>query len=443
MSPEKAGNKVPLIELNNVSKRFRLQQDGQRSWQDVFIHLLRRQRNPERYFWPLRDISLNVYPGDSVGVMGPNGSGKSTLLKLISGILSPTTGEIVVRGRVASLLELGAGFHQELTGLENIFLNGSIYGMSRANIQERMESIISFAELGDFINTPVKHYSSGMYVRLGFSVAIHTDPDLLIVDEVLTVGDTHFQNKCMDAIQLFRERGGTLLLVSHSLDVVESTCTRAVWFEHGEIQADGHPVDVIMKYKNHIAEQENTANAEHATLVLDEGRRWGTGKIQIERVEMCNIDGEPRTVFYTGEPMLVRMHYRTQSRIDDLTFGIALHNQSGTHVTGPNTRAGGLQIRDVEGVGEIIYRVPALMLMEGGYTLSVAATNAIDSIMYDYHDRAYPFRVYPGKSLERYGLISLNGDWQWSPGEHDPNKQGIGTNNRQPALDADSVQHNG
>lgn len=438
-----AENKIPLIELNNVSKRFRLQQDGQRSWQDVFIHLLRQQRNPSKYFWPLRDISLNVYPGDSVGVMGPNGSGKSTLLKLITGILSPTSGEITVRGKTASLLELGAGFHQELTGLENIFLNGSIYGMSRADIQERLESIISFAELGDFINTPVKHYSSGMYVRLGFSVAIHTDPDLLIVDEVLTVGDTHFQNKCMDAIQFFRERGGTLLLVSHSLDVVESTCTRAVWFEHGEIQADGHPVDVIMQYKNHIAEQENAANTEHVALILDEGRRWGTGKVQIERVEMCNTDGESRTVFYTGESMLVRMRYRTQGRINDLIFGLALHNQSGTHVTGPNTRTGGLQILDVEGMGEIIYRIPALTLMEGGYTLSVAATNATDSIIYDYHDRAYPFRVYPGKSLERYGLVSLNGDWQWTPGGPNLDRQENGTSNHQPVLDANSVQHNG
>lgn len=430
--------KTPLIELNNVSKRFRLHQDQQRSWQDIFIHLFRRQRNPAKYFWPLRDISLNVYPGDSVGVLGPNGSGKSTLLKLITGILSPTNGEINVRGRTASLLELGAGFHQELTGLENIFLNGSVYGMGRAEIQERLDSIISFAELGDFINTPVKHYSSGMYVRLGFSVAIHTDPDLLIVDEVLTVGDTHFQNKCMDAIQHFRERGGTLLLVSHSLDVVESTCNRAVWFEHGEIQADGHPVDVIMHYKNHIAETENAANTGHAAPGSGDSRRWGTGKVQIEYVEMCDVNGEPRTVFYTGEPMQVRMRYRTTEQINDLIFGIALHSQSGIHVTGPNSSNGGLRIHDVDGEGEIVYNVPSLSLMEGGYTLSVAATNASDSIMYDYHDRAYPFRVYPGKSLERYGLISLNGDWQWSPAgdEH-------ATVIHPPAADANSGQHNG
>jgi ABC-type polysaccharide/polyol phosphate transport system ATPase subunit len=405
----------PLVEVNNVSKRFRLRQETQRSWQDVFIHLFRRERDQNKYFWPLRDVSFTVNPGDSIGVLGPNGSGKSTLLKLISGILSPTVGEITVRGRVASLLELGAGFHQELTGLENVFLNGSIYGMSRTEVQERLDSIISFAELGDFINTPVKHYSSGMYVRLGFSVAIHTDPDLLIVDEVLTVGDTHFQNKCMDAIQLFREKGGTLFLVSHSLDVVESTCTRAIWLDHGRVQADGDTLDVIMQYRNRIAEEENAANPEHLSLTLDSSKRWGTGKVQIVEVEMYDDNGDPRTTFYTGDPMTVRMRYLTRDPIASLTFGMAIHSQSGVHVTGPNTRTGGLEIRNVEGGGEIIFRVPALMLMDGAYVLSVAATNAADSIMYDYHDRAYPFRVYPGRSLERYGLITLGGEWRWIP----------------------------
>lgn len=405
----------PLVEVHNVSKRFRLRQESQRSWQDVFIHLFRRERDPAEYFWPLRDVSFTVNPGDSVGVLGPNGSGKSTLLKLITGILSPTTGEITVRGRVASLLELGAGFHQELTGMENIFLNGSVYGMSRVEVQERLDSIISFAELGDFINTPVKHYSSGMYVRLGFSVAIHTDPDLLIVDEVLTVGDTHFQNKCMDAIQLFREKGGTLFLVSHSLDVVESTCTRALWFDHGRVQADGDTLDVIMQYRNRIAEEENAANPSHMALELDSSKRWGTGKVQIIEVEMCDDDGEPRTTFYTGEPMVVHMRYHAQEPIASLTFGLAIHAQNGAHVTGPNTRTGGLEIRNVAGEGEIVFRVPALTLMEGAYVLSVAATNAADSIMYDYHDRAYPFRVYPGQSLERYGLITLGGEWRWTP----------------------------
>ncbi|MCB9139763.1 MAG: ABC transporter ATP-binding protein [Caldilineaceae bacterium] len=399
----------PLIELHNLSKRFRIQ-EAQRSWRDLFLHLSRRQRDPSDYFWPLRDVSFTIRQGDAVGVLGPNGSGKSTLLKLIAGILTPTAGSITVRGRVASLLELGAGFHPELTGLENIYLNGSIYGLSREEIDEQLSSIISFAELGDFMNTPVKHYSSGMYVRLGFSVAIHTNPDVLIVDEVLTVGDTHFQNKCMDAIQLFRDRGGTLLLVSHDLSTVQTICNRALWFEGGHIQADGHPVDVIMQYKNSVAERENESGAGYSHE-LDSSRRWGTGAALITDVKLTNEAGEERSIFYTGEPFIVRLRYAASHPLQNVIFGLALHAQHGTHVTGPNTRTDGLIIPDLAGEGEIVYRVDNLPLIEGGYALSVSLTNGNDSIMYDYHDRAYPFRVYQGRSLESHGLIALGGHW--------------------------------
>lgn len=415
MSGEEVAARQPLVQLHNVSKRFRMQ-DAQRSWRDVFIHLSRGQRDPSAYFWPLRDITFDVRSGDAIGVLGPNGSGKSTLLKLITGILTPTTGAITVRGKVASLLELGAGFHPELTGTENIYLNGSIYGMGREEIDEQIESIVSFAELGDFINTPVKHYSSGMYVRLGFSVAIHTRPEVLIVDEVLTVGDTHFQNKCMDAIQAFRDRGGTLLLVSHDLNSIQTICNRALWFEDGRIQADGHPIDVIMQYKNFVADRENVAGAGLAHA-LDDRRRWGTGAARITDVTLCGEDGEPRGVFFTGEPLIVHMRYEAARPLENVIFGVALHAQSGAHVTGPNTRTGGLPIPALVGAGEVIYHVPALPLIEGAYALSVAITNANDSIMYDYHDRAYPFRVYQGASLETHGLIAMNGQWSWAPDE--------------------------
>jgi lipopolysaccharide transport system ATP-binding protein len=404
---------LPLVELHSVSKRFRLQ-TSQRSWRDVFRHVTRRQRDPSEYFWPLRDVSFSVQQGNAIGILGPNGSGKSTLLKLIAGILTPTSGSLTVRGKVASLLELGAGFHQELTGRENIYLNGSIYGMSREEIDDQIDSIIDFAELGNFINTPVKHYSSGMYVRLGFSVAIHTQPEILIVDEVLTVGDTHFQNKCLDAIQTFRNQGGTLLMVSHDLNSIHAICNRAIWFEDGYMQADGAPVDVIMQYKNFVAEQENADSAAIA-LELDDSRRWGTGAVQITDVRLENAAGDARSVFYTGEPLLVRMRYRTQEALEDLTFGVAVHTLSGIHVTGPNTRTGKLELLEIAGEGEVRYQVPALPLLEGAYALSVAVTNRSDSVMYDYHDRAYPFRVYQGKSLENHGLATLGGDWSWQP----------------------------
>ena len=225
--------------------------------QELFIRLFRGSKPPKDEFWPLNDFTLAVSPGDCIGVIGPNGSGKSTLLKLVTGILEPTEGDMLVAGRLSSLLELGAGFQADLTGRENIYLNGSIYGLSRAEIDERIDRIIDYAELGEFIDTQVKHYSSGMYVRLGFAVAIHTEPDLLLVDEVLAVGDIAFQRKCLTSIYQFRNRGGTLLFVSHDLSTIQSICNRVVWLEDGHIQAEGNAIDVIMQYQRHVAAEEN------------------------------------------------------------------------------------------------------------------------------------------------------------------------------------------
>ncbi len=265
----------PLIELNHVARRFTKKLDRGRSLQDLFIHIFRRRRQTSDEFWPLRDLSLTVNPGDCIGVIGPNGSGKSTLLKLITGILSPTQGDVTVRGRVSSLLELGAGFQSDLTGRENIYLNGSIYGLSRAEMSKRLDQIIDYAGLGDFIDTPVKHYSSGMYVRLGFAVAIHTSPDLLLIDEVLAVGDITFQNRCMESIYRFRRQGGTLLLVSHDLNTIQSLCNRALWIDDGLVAAEGSPTEVVMAYKQHMAEleEEQTGASHHEKI----GRRAALG----------------------------------------------------------------------------------------------------------------------------------------------------------------------
>ena len=405
----------PLIELRTVSKRFATHHGQQRSLQERFIRLFTGQKDApqERYFWPLRDISLTVQAGDSIGIIGPNGSGKSTLLKMVTGIIEPTGGEIYVNGPLSSLLELGAGFHPDLSGRENIYLNASIYGMSTRQIDERLESIVDFAELHQFIDTPVKHYSSGMYVRLGFAVAIHTDPKLLLVDEVLAVGDAHFQAKCMDAIQHFRDGGGTLLLVSHDLGSIATICNRALWFEQGEIRADGTPTDVIMQYKNFQAERENQGSAQ-ATTLPDGGKRWGSGAVRITNVELRDAEGNPRTTFFTDGALEVHIEYEAPERIDDIVFGLAIHHQSGAHLTGPNTKIGNLEIPLVYGKGSLIYRVPTLPLLEGTYLLSLAALNHSGSTMYDYHDRAYLFRVYPGESREEYGYITLNGEWQLS-----------------------------
>lgn len=412
----------PVLELRSVARRFVKRRERNRSFQDKFIRLLSRRNVQEEDFWPLRDVSFRLERGESLGVIGPNGSGKSTLLKLITGILTPTHGEMVVNGRICSLLELGAGFQPDLTGRENIFLNGSIYGLTRAEMNDRVESIVDFAELGDFIDTPVRHYSSGMYVRLGFAVAIHTDPDLLLVDEVLAVGDQAFQHKCMGAIQDFRDRGGTLLLVSHDLGAIQSICRRAIWLEHGLVQSAGEPTDVVMDYLRDQAQREEQAQharqAEQRAARGDtdeqgggEPGRWGSGRVRITAVELCDGDGRAGYAFGSGEPLTVRMHYHAPSRVERPVFGLAVYHEAGAHISGPNTKFGGLPIDAVEGHGVITYRIPCLSLLAGRYRLSVAVVDGRDNETLDYHDRLYEFQVYPNSS-ERYGLVTLGGTWQ-------------------------------
>ena len=386
----------PIIELRHLSKRFILHKERQRSIQDSFVRLFRPRRSNDRsVFWPLRDISLTVWPGDTLGIIGPNGSGKSTLLKVITGILDPTGGDVAVSGRIASLLELGAGFHPDLTGRENIFLNGAILGINRRQMAGLVDKIIDFAELGDFIDVPVKHYSSGMYVRLGFAVAIHTEPDLLLVDEVLAVGDTAFQHKCMDAIQKFRAGGGTLLLVSHDLGTIQTICKKAIWLDHGEMRASGAPTDVVMAYLNEVAHHEDEAAGRERLDELPEGKRWGTGNVEITSVELCDVNGRPCNIFVDGGTMEIRIQYRTRGRVVDPIFGVAVHTQNGAHICGPNTRFSGCYIPFVEGTGEVRYRIPSLPLLEGAYAVSVAATNGTDTEQYDYHRSRLPFPGLP------------------------------------------------
>ena len=412
----------PVLELRNVARRFVKRRERNRSFQDKFIRLLSRRNVTEEDFWPLRDVSFRLDRGETLGVIGPNGSGKSTLLKLITGILTPTHGDMIVNGRICSLLELGAGFQPDLTGRENIFLNGSIYGLSRAEMNNRIDSIVDFAELGDFIDTPVRHYSSGMYVRLGFAVAIHTNPDLLLVDEVLAVGDQTFQHKCMSAIQRFRNAGGTLLLVSHDLSAIEAICHRAIWLEQGLIQSAGRPTDVVLEYIRAQALQEERAQLERRAqgkgalgaqkARAEQAGRYGTGKVLIEQVEMCTAAGQQGTAFATGEDMWVRMHYAAPERVEHPVFGLAVYHENGAHITGPNTEFSGLDIQAVEGTGVVTYHIPRLPLLEGRYRLAVAVHNPGDSEMYDYHDRLYEFQVYPSKQSERYGFFTIGGAWQ-------------------------------
>ncbi len=408
----------PMVELRGVSKHVNLERLPRRSLQERFIRLFHRQAQDERaLFWPLRNVDLTIRRGEALGLIGPNGAGKSTMLKLITGIVEPDEGEVWVNGRLSSLLELGAGFHPDLTGRENIFLNASIYGLRGHEIEARLDEIIDFSELGPFIDMPVKHYSSGMYVRLGFAVAIHTDPELLLVDEVLAVGDAAFQAKCLRAIERFREGGGTLVFISHDLGTVQSICTRALWLEDGRIQAEGGPTEVVMEYTAHVnAREAQKAERQGDRSSIRRPQRWGTGRVRIAQVEICDGAGRPSSVFRTGDTLLVRMRYETDERVDTPVFGVGLNHQNGTHISGPNTRFAAVDIPFIEGSGIVTYRVDDLPLMEGSYVMSVAATDAADSETYDYHDRLYSFQVFRGDSRERYGLVTLRGGWSLDGG---------------------------
>jgi lipopolysaccharide transport system ATP-binding protein len=405
--PSAASGGPVRVELQNVTKRFMVYPEQHRSFQETFIRLFRRRRSSGHEFWPLRDVSFEINQGDFLGVIGRNGSGKSTLLKLISRIIDPTSGTIKVQGRIASLLELGAGFHPELTGRENIYLNGSVYGLSRAEIRSRAKDIIAFSELAEFIDVPLKHYSSGMYVRLGFAVAVHTNPDLLLVDEVLAVGDADFQSKCLDAIQKFRASGGTMVLVSHDLATIQNLCSRALWLEDGLVQAFGQPTDVVMSYLRYLADDREKGQLQQPVS----GRRWGTGKVQVTDLKLFDGEDQSQGVFKNGDDVEVRIYYRAKESIDGPVFGLAIHDQNGIHISGPNSDFGGVQIPRVEGDGVICYRIPALPLLEGSYLISVSCHNREDTEMYDYQDRVYPFRVGRGASPERYGLVTLRGEW--------------------------------
>ncbi len=405
------------VSFDHVSKYFVLKEERATSFRELMVNLFRRQdrQAEEDWFWVLRDVSFELEAGKTIGFIGANGAGKSTLLKLIAGILEPTSGEIRTSGRVGALLELGAGFHPDLTGRENVYLNGSILGMGRAEIAERFDEIVAFSELEEFIDMPVKHYSSGMYVRLGFSVAVNTEPEVLLVDEVLSVGDVSFQRKCMERIADLRRRGVTIVLVSHGLDTVQTLCDEAIWLEDGRIEAQGDAIDVAMAYRSAMAKKHIRRGQRQESEEEGDARRWGTGEVQITDVELYNGDGQAETTFATGEPMEIRLHYQASDRVEAPVFGLAIHHQNGAHICGPNTRQLGLEIPAVEGEGVVCYRIPELNLLGGSYLISVSVHDWLDVEMFAYHDRLYPFTVYRGDCRELYGLVTLKGEWAFHP----------------------------
>jgi lipopolysaccharide transport system ATP-binding protein len=396
---------TPAIRFDKVSKKFSLDINRPRSFQEMFVQ--RRIRAEADWFWALRDISFTIEPGERVGLIGSNGSGKSTLLKLISRVIQPTTGSIATHGRVAGLLELGTGFHPDLTGRENIFLNASILGVSRVEIKRQLDSIIDFADIGPFIDVQVRNYSSGMVVRLGFAITTALQPDVLLIDEVLAVGDQNFQRKCIARLEDLQTQGVTLVLVSHGLGQIRELCQRAIWISQGVMQADGDTDLVSAEYSN-----SQLATEKKWAVVETDQNRFGTHQAEITQVELLRADGTTPLYFVAGEDFRLRMHYHTHERIEWPTFGLAFYRRDGTHVNGPNSVRDGVEIPYLDGTGCVDYAIDHLPLNPGRYELTVAIYNTDSTVAIDHHHRLYPFEVRSRTGWNEEGVIHIPAQWQ-------------------------------
>ncbi|MEP7762948.1 ABC transporter ATP-binding protein [Sanguibacter sp. 25GB23B1] len=355
-----------IIRATDVSKQFSLHQD--KSLKERVFNVRRRNEHVDS-FWALKNIDLEITAGTTVGLVGANGSGKSTLLKVLGGIIQPTTGTVATRGRIAALLELGAGFHPDLSGRENIYLNASILGMSRAETDRQMDEIIAFSGIESFIDTQVKFYSSGMYVRLAFSVAIHVSPDLLLVDEVLAVGDEPFQRKCMDKIRSFQSEGGTILLVSHSADQIGELCDRAVLLRKGDMLYDGEPKLALRELRAGYEEDrvEETVDAEHPA---------GDPLARIEKVEILGSDGRAVEEIETGDDITVRIHVNPREPIPGWMAAVSIETHLGQSLFRFNTQTVDLDLGPLSSARTVEFRLPNVLLGEGRYFINVGIGDA-------------------------------------------------------------------
>ena len=350
-----------------------------------------RALSADRVFPALTDVSFEVRAGETVGVIGENGSGKSTLLKLLALILSPTSGTVETKGRVSALIELGAGFHPEISARENIEINGMLLGLSRKEIASRMDSILAFAGVGEFLDAPVKTFSSGMTVRLGFAVAAHSDPDVLLVDEVLAVGDEEFSHRCLEKIAEFQKEGRTIAVVSHDLELIASRCRRVLRFSGGRLVADGPPAEVVGKYREEVAGREGKSRLESRRE--ESGERWGSREAVIEEVRLLGPDGAPAGVLRAGEPFAVELRGRAESPLADFVAGVQISKIDGTVVFGSNTLIDRYETGAVAGEFSASLRFESADLAAGAYSLD-AAVHRRDGAPYDYRAGVLRFDVY-------------------------------------------------
>lgn len=432
MKPENA------IEVKNVTKSFKVYMDKGNTLKEKAL-FKKRRRYEERNV--LNNISFEVKKGQAVGLIGHNGCGKSTTLKLLTKIMYPDSGSVAMRGRVSSLIELGAGFHEDMSGRENIYINASIFGLTRGEIDKRMEEIIAFSELEEFIDNPVRTYSSGMYMRLAFSIAINVDADILLVDEILTVGDFNFQAKCFNRLREVKAAGTTIVIVSHSMEQIEQICERSIWIHDGKIRQEGSPRDVHPEYLDFMGEkrqelawkeiddtveeevnEENNAeneethsegDSEDSSEICDENgetkKRWGNGDARIKKIVLLDKQGTEKTVFKTGDAVTVQIIYEVKKEVEDAVFGIGIFRSDGIQCYGTNTRIDKQDKFSLvkDGMAEI--NIPDMNLISGEYLLDVAIEADI-GIAVDYYREAYRFEVF--SDISDVGIARIEHEWK-------------------------------
>ena len=399
---------MSAISVENVSKRFRLQTDKAHSVKEL---ITRRDRNLQNdQFWALQDVSLEIPSGSMYALVGHNGSGKSTLLRIIAGIYRPTSGRVQVDGRISTLLELGAGFHPDLTGRENVYMNATILGMGRKQIDAAFDEIVEFAGVEEFIDSPVKIYSSGMYVRLGFSVAVHVEPEILIIDEVIAVGDAEFQRKCFDHLYGLRKRGVTVVVVTHGIATVEAMCDGAAWLDHGELQVTGSGPEVAAAYMGKVNRAERELRDEQAATASEFGEA-GVEDVRIVKVEFLDGDAHASGVAFHRDPMTVRIWYDAIRPVNNPVFGIALFSTSNVHLTGTNTRIDEVDTGKIEGRGYVDFHIDSLPLLPGDYELTVAISDEFVQHNFDRREREWRLAVRDSATLAPEGLMDLRGRW--------------------------------
>jgi ABC-type polysaccharide/polyol phosphate transport system ATPase subunit len=394
------------IDFADVSKRYRVRASAApdaaggrvaRGW--------RRLWRPSEAFWAVRDVSFQVRRGEALGIIGHNGAGKSTILKLLSNITAPTNGEITINGRLSALIEVGSGFHPELTGRENIYLNGSILGMRRREISKKLDDIVDFAGVRQFIDTPVKRYSSGMYVRLGFSIAAFLDPDILLLDEVLAVGDAAFQSKCLERISELKQAGTTIVFISHDLGAVERLCDRVILMQRGAVAATGLARDVIAEYQHHT-----TGFAAASAQQGDKLKASEPKKAEITSLSFYDAEGRDAPASRTGEPVTARFEYVAHEHVEDAVFEIVFYSGDGRMYCQLTTELSGERIDLAPGRGVVEFSCGELGLQPRIYHLDAVIKHRDSPVAIDWQARCVMFRVDPGKIVT--GTFYMPHEWR-------------------------------